>query len=197
MRTALIWFALGVAVACPMLAATASPQLAWRDGIYIAAGFAGIAGLTILLIQPLLAGRDLPGLSALQSRRAHRILGQSLVAAVLAHVAGLWITSPPDVIDALLLASPTPFSLWGVIAMWAVFVTAVLAAVRRRIRIRPQHWQQAHIGLALVIAAGTIAHALLIEGTMEPITKYGLCTLVGLVTLRLAYTRRIWTSRRS
>ena len=28
--------------------------------------------------------------------------------------------SPPDVIDALTFASPTPFSVWGVIAMWAV-----------------------------------------------------------------------------
>ena len=36
----------------------------------------------------------------------------------------LWITNLPDEIDGLLFASPTPFSAWGVIAMWAVFAAA-------------------------------------------------------------------------
>jgi hypothetical protein len=47
-----------------------------------------------------------------------------LVVAVVVHVGGLWITSPPDMIDALLLTSPTPFSAFGVIAMWAIFAVA-------------------------------------------------------------------------
>ena len=33
-----------------------------------------------------------------------------MAVAVVIHVAGLWITSPPDMIDALLFTSPTPFS---------------------------------------------------------------------------------------
>ena len=64
-----------------------------------------------------------------------------LVVAVVIHVAALWITSPPDVVDALLFASPTPFSAWGVIAMWAVFAAALLAALRRRLRLRPRTWR--------------------------------------------------------
>lgn len=43
------------------------------------------------------------------------------------HVVGLWVTSPPDVIDALLFWSPTPFSFCGVVAMWAVFASALMA----------------------------------------------------------------------
>ena len=112
-RSTLIWAALAVAVAVPVAAATASPLLAWRDPVYIAAGFAGIAAMALMLIQPLLAGGYLPGLPAIRGRFLHRWTGAVLVAAVVGHVAGLWITSPPDVIDALLFRSPTPFSAWA------------------------------------------------------------------------------------
>ena len=47
----LVWGALVLAVAVPLLAAAASPLLAWRQPVYIAAGFAGILGLGALLIQ--------------------------------------------------------------------------------------------------------------------------------------------------
>ena len=60
-RAILIWTALTAAVAVPIAAAAASPLLAWRDPVYIAAGFAGIVGLALLLVQPLLIGGYLPG----------------------------------------------------------------------------------------------------------------------------------------
>ena len=85
-----------------------------------------------MLVQPLLIGGYLPGLSGRIGRRAHHWIGGALVVAVVIHVGGLWITSPPDMIDALLFASPTPFSPFGVIAMWAIFAVALLAAFRRR-----------------------------------------------------------------
>ena len=121
------------APAVPIGAAAASPLLAWRAPIYIAAGFAGIVGLALLLIQPLLIGGYLPGPSPSRARRLHPWFGGLLVAAVVLHVGALWITSPQDVIDVLLFQSPTPFSVWGVIAMLAIFVTALLAALRRRL----------------------------------------------------------------
>ena len=93
------------------------------------------------------------------------------------------MTSPPDVIDALLFRSPTSFSLWGVVAMWAVFGTALFASLRRILRIHPRIWVRVHSALALVIVGGTIAHALLIEGTMETISKVFLCACVGITTL--------------
>jgi predicted ferric reductase len=181
-RTGLIWGALAIALCAPLLAAGFSPLLQYRQPIYIIAGFAGIAGLALLLLQPILAGSYLPGISAKSARKIHRIIGIALVLMVLAHVIGLWITSPPDVIDALLFRSPTPFSIWGVTAMWAVFATAILAALRRKLRIRPRHWRYAHMMLAIIIVIGTIVHALMIDGTMEFYTKITLCVLVVVAT---------------
>ena len=194
-RAVLIWTALAMIVAVPIFAAAMSPQLAWRSPIYIAAGFAGIIAMSLLLIQPLLAGGYLPGFPAPRGRRIHRIVGLCLVSAVVIHVAALWQTSPPDVIDALLFVSPTPFSAWGVIAMWAVFASALLAVFRRRIGLRPRTWRLGHTALAAIIVIGSIVHAILIEGTMEMITKYSLCALVLIATAKTLFDLRIWTTK--
>lgn len=162
----------------PLAIAATSPLLAWREPLYIAAGFAGIAAMALLLIQPLLAGGHLPAPGPRIARQFHRWLGVLLVVLVAAHVGGLWVTSAPDVVDALLFQSPTPFSPWGVVAMWAVFATALLAALRRRLRISPTTWRVAHTALALVVVIGTIVHALLVEGAMGTVSKAALCLLV-------------------
>jgi len=175
-RVALIWAALAAAICVPIAAAATSPLLEWRDPVYILAGFAGIVGLGFLLAQPLLAGGYLPGLSAYRGRRVHHWIGGALVVAVVVHVGGLWITSPPDMIDALLFASPTPFSPFGVIAMWAIFAVALLAAFRRRLGLRT--WRIAHMVLAAIIVVGTVVHGMLIEGAMETVSKAALCALV-------------------
>ncbi|MEP3345586.1 MAG: ferric reductase [Litoreibacter sp.] len=165
-------------MAVPIGAAALSPFLAWRGPIYIFAGFAGIFAMALLLIQPLLVAGYLPGFEARRGRGAHGVIGGALVLCVVGHVAGLWITSPPDVIDALTFTSPTSFSVWGVVAMWAVFTTALVAKGRRRLRLKPHTWRGLHLGLAVVIALGSTLHALLIEGAMETITKAALCALV-------------------
>jgi predicted ferric reductase len=175
-RVALIWAALAAAICVPIAAAATSPLLEWRGPVYILAGFAGIVGLGLLLAQPLLAGGYLPGPSTYRARRAHHWIGGALVVAVVVHVGGLWITSPPDMIDALLFASPTPFSPFGVIAMWAIFAVALLAAFRRRLGLRT--WRIAHMVLAAVIVVGSVVHGMLIEGAMETVSKAALCALV-------------------
>lgn len=191
-KAVVIWTVLAVAIVIPISAAAMSPFLQWRDEIYIAAGFAGIIGLALLLIQPLLIGNHLPGISPRRSRQIHRIIGALLLAAVILHVVGLWITSPPDVIDALLFVSPTPFSVWGVIAMWCVFATALFAAFRKRLRLSPATWRRAHSALAAVIVTGTVVHALLIEGAMETVSKAALCLLVVIATLKLFADLKVW-----
>ena len=191
-RSFFIWTALACALATPIIAAAFSPLLQWRDATYIIAGFAGIAALSLLLLQPLLASAALPAVSPKHSRRAHQWIGASLVALVVIHVAGLWLTSPPDVIDALTFASPTPFSHWGVIAMWVIFATALLAALRRPLRLRPRVWRAIHGAFGVIIVSGSVLHALLIEGTMEPITKVGLCILVAAGTLFTLVKRRVF-----
>ncbi|MEM9358944.1 MAG: ferric reductase-like transmembrane domain-containing protein [Pseudomonadota bacterium] len=179
----------------PIVAAAFSPQLAWRHPPYIAAGFAGIVALALLLIQPMLIGGYLPGISALRARVVHRWIGGLLVLAILVHVGGLWITSAPDVIDALLFRSPTPFSAWGVIAMWAIFATALIAAIRTRLRIRPRTWRLVHAALAVITIIGTVIHAVLIQGTMETFTKLALCALVIIAALKVLIDLKILTWR--
>lgn len=189
-QSVLIWTLVALAVTVPIAAAANSQLLAFRDPIYIAGSFAGLLALILIFLQPLLAAGYLPGLPANRGRPLHRWVGGGLVLAVVIHVAGLWITSPPDVVDALLFASPTPFSAWGVIAMWAIFGAAMLAAFRKRFKLRFRVWRRAHTGLAVVTVIGSVVHALLIEGTMETMSKVALCFLAVLAVLKVvAYPR--------
>jgi predicted ferric reductase len=192
-RVTLIWVALAAAIGVPLAAAAMSPQLAWRNAVYILAGFAGILGLGFMLVQPLLIGGYLPGLPGHIGRRVHHWIGGALVVAVVIHVGGLWITSPPDMIDALLFSSPTPFSPFGVIAMWAIFAVALLATFRRRLRLRT--WRIAHTLLAIVIVVGSAVHAILIEGTMETVSKAALSALVLAAAIKVIADLRVWRKR--
>ncbi len=120
-----------------------------------------------------------------------------MVAAVVIHVAALWITSPPDVVDALLFVSPTPFSAWGVIAMWAVFAAALLGALRHRLRLQPRMWRRVHTAFAVVVVVGSVVHAMLIEGTMEVMSKTAFCVLVLTATVIALTDLRARTMRTS
>jgi predicted ferric reductase len=196
-KAGLIWAVVVAAFVVPLAAAAMSPLLAWRYPVYIVAGFAGIVALGLVLLQPLLIAGVLPGLAGYRGRRLHHWSGGLLLIAVVIHVGGLWLTSAPDVIDALLFASPTPFSIWGVIAMWAIFAVAVLAALRRRLRLSPRAWRIGHRVLAVVIVAGSVVHALLIEGTMETMSKVGLCALIVAATLNILADLKVWSRRSS
>ncbi len=167
----------------PIAIALLSPLLEWRAPVYIAAGLGGVVALSLLLIQPLLAAKLLPGLSPKVYRSTHRLIGFLITALVVLHVIGLWITSPPDVVDALLFVSATPFSIWGVIAMWSVFCTAFLVGVRRKLRARV--WRTIHRLLACVTVVGTVTHAMMIEGTMGYISKLILCAFIVVATVWL------------
>jgi predicted ferric reductase len=192
-RAPVIWAVLALAIGVPIALAAGSEQLAWRGPVYILAGFAGIIALGLVLVQPLLIGGYLPGLSAYRGRRAHQWIGGALALAMVIHVAGLWITSPPDMIDALTYTSPTPFSPFGVTAMWAIFIVALLAPLRRRLGLRLRTWRIVHIPLAIVIVAGSVAHCLLIEGTMETISKAALCAAVLAATVKVMVD--LWRKR--
>jgi len=194
LRAILIWLALAAALLLPLALAAMSPLLQWRQPVYIAAGFAGIIAMGLLLLQPLLAGGLLPGLLGPRGRKLHYWTGALLVTAILFHVAGLYVTSPPDVVDALLFRSPTPFSAWGVIAMWALLAAALVAAFRRKFS--PRIWRRAHAGLASAVVIGSVVHALLIEGTMEWWTKVALCLAVVVVTGKVVLGLRLWRTGR-
>ena len=193
-RSVLIWTALLAAVGLPLALASTSPLNAYRGVIYTSSAFAGIAGLALLLVQPLLVQGHLPGLQAFRGRRAHRWMGVALVAAVAVHVAGLAWSSPPDMVDALLFASPTAFTPFGVIAMWAILAVAILAMLRRRLGLRT--WRLVHLSLAMVIVGCTVTHGMLIEGTMETMSKSALCALVVLAALKTLADARARTATR-
>ena len=190
-----IWIVRAAAILVPVALAAASPLLAWRGPLYILAGFAGMTALGFMLVQPLLIGGYLPGLPAYRGRRVHHWIGGALVVAVVIHVAGLWFTSPPDMIDALLFASPTPFSPFGVVAMWAIFAVALLAGLRRRLGLGPQTWRIAHMSLAVVIVPASVVHAMLVEGTMETVSKAALCALVVGAAVKVMADLRVWRKR--
>lgn len=194
MRRTLIWVSLACAVSLPSFLAAKSPLMAWRDPIYIVAGFAGILALTLLLLQPLLAIGWIPGITLKNSRRLHRWLGGAFVLSIAVHVGALWKTSPPDVIDALTFTSPTRFSDWGVIAMWAALAAASLALVRRRLK--PTTWRLGHSSLVSITAVTSILHAVLIEGPMETVTKSALCALVFCATLAALSKLKAWKALR-
>lgn len=199
--TRLIWAMLVLALGTPILLAAASPYLPYRSLPYIVGGFAGIACLALLVVQPLLAGRYLPGLAPSSSRRWHHRIGALIVALVALHIGGLYLTSPPDTLDALLLVSPTPFSVYGVLAMWCVAATALLVALRRRLGARALTWTITHNVLALVLVVATVLHALQIEGAMEIVSKWLLClaalATTGAVLLDLRIIRPLTRRRRA
>lgn len=178
----LVWLILATAVIGPIAIAATSPVLVGRDAAYLVSGIAGVTALALLLLQPLLAAGYLPGLHVMQERQWHRWLGSSIFIAVLLHVGGLYITSPPDTIDALLLVSPTLFSVYGVIGLWSLVLTAVLVAVRLRIGVRYGIWRIIHNALAVVVVVSSVVHAWMIEGAMGSLSKVLLCIGVLLAT---------------
>lgn len=178
LRAISVWSLLAVVMVMPVIVAAGSEYLQYRSAVYVVAGFAGVIALSILLLQPLLASGLLPGLPMAVGRRVHRWTGVALLLAIAVHVVGLWITSPPDMIDALTFTAPTAFSVFGVIAMWALIVAALLAGFRRKLRLRPQLWRLAHVTWAAVVAVGSAAHAILIEGAMGTISKVLVCVVL-------------------
>ncbi|MCR9238504.1 MAG: ferric reductase-like transmembrane domain-containing protein [Alphaproteobacteria bacterium] len=189
--TLLVWLVLAAAVLGPIAIAATSPVLVGRDAAYLVSGIAGVTALALLLLQPLLAAGYLPGLHVMQERRWHRWLGSGIFIAVLLHVGGLFITSPPDTIDALLLVSPTLFSVYGVIGLWSLVLTVLLVAVRLRIGLRYGVWRIIHNYLAVVVVVSSIVHAWMIEGSMGNLSKVILCVCILVATVAVVLHLRV------
>jgi hypothetical protein len=77
--------------------------------------------------------------------------------------------------------------------MWAIFAVALLAAFRRRLGLRT--WRTAHISLAVIIVVGSVVHAMLVEGTMETVSKAALCALVLAAAIKVMADLRVWRKR--
>ncbi|MGB3246188.1 MAG: ferric reductase-like transmembrane domain-containing protein, partial [Sulfitobacter sp.] len=195
-QTVLIWSVLAALILVPLMIAGRSPYLQYRSAFYIIAGFAGILCLGLFLMQPLVAANYLPGLDRQTGRKWHRWIGGVIVACLVLHIGGLFLTSRPDTIDALLLRSPTPFSVFGVIALWGVVLTVLLVVLRRRWLRRFSYWYALHNALASVVVISTVIHAVQIEGTMGAVSKMVLCTAVLIATAVAVFDLRIVRPRK-
>lgn len=171
-RWLLLFLVAALAVSAFGLAA-ASPLQKGREVVWIFGGLTGVLALTLLLVQPLLTTGLVP---ARPGRRIHRWLGPAILSLAMAHVWGLWLYSPDDIADALLLRAPTPFSAWGVASLAGLMAAGFVPALRRRMFYRL--WKPLHLGLALVGAISAVIHAWMIFGAMEPVSKALLCVAI-------------------
>ena len=169
------WIVVATMAAVPVIAAGLSPLLGGRELLWITGGMAGVVALSLLFVQPLLKAAAPPLLAARDGVYWHRRCGITIVAAVALHIGALYAYSPDDVTDVLLLVAPTPFSLYGVISMWCLVLTAVLAATRRVLQLDYRLWRILHSVLAVAVVGAGAIHAILIEGAMEEYSKLAIC----------------------
>ncbi|KPH81976.1 ferric reductase-like transmembrane domain-containing protein [Bosea vaviloviae] len=171
------------AIACvPVLAAAASPLQRGRELLWIIGGMAGVLALSLLFLQPLLMAATPPLMQVRAGVTWHRRGGIAIVAMVAVHIGALYLYSPEDITDALLLVAPTPFSLYGVISLWCLVLTAALAATRRVLKIGYRPWRILHSVLAVAVVGASAIHAIQIEGAMEEYSKLAICIAALLVT---------------
>lgn len=188
----LLWGLTAGLVLVPVTLAALSPLQSGREFTYVIGALAGVLALSLLFVQPLLAAGFLSGLMPSIEKRWHRRLGVVLVSAVGLHILGLYLASPDDMSDALMLVAPTPFSLYGVIALLAVALLGLSAVIRPRLRSRLWLWKVAHSSLALIVVSASIVHAWMIDGTMNGLSKIISCVCIALATVAaLVYLNRI------
>ncbi len=176
------WIIVAVIAAVPVVAAAASPLQKGRELLWVIGGMAGVVAMSLLFVQPLFKAAVPTLLGARGAMRWHRICGVAIVAMVALHIGALYAYSPDDITDALLLEAPTRFSLYGVISMWCLVLTALLAAARRVLWLDYQLWRITHSVLAVAIVASGAVHAIQIEGAMEDYSKLVICVAALAVT---------------
>jgi predicted ferric reductase len=150
----------------PAAAALESPLQVGRDSAWVLGGLAGVLALALLPLQVLLPTPWLDALLAGHDLRWHRAVGLTLAAIVLAHVVGLYFSSPDDVRDALVLAAPT-YSRLGVLSAWSVGFSIALALARRRLGLTYSDWQVLHSALAIAIVTTAVGHVVMIRGALD------------------------------
>ena len=180
----------------PISAALASPLQQGRDISWVLGGLAGILALGLLVVQMLLPTNWLRGLFAIGDMRLHRVLGIAVAGVVIAHVLGLYVYSPDDVRDALVLAAPT-YSRLGVLSAWCVLLSVVLALARRRLGLTYSDWQILHAVLAVVVVATAVGHTVLIRGALDGPAELLLCGAAVLAVTAAILYRYVVLPRRT
>jgi predicted ferric reductase len=158
--------ALAAFLLVPVVVSLRSPLQQGRDATWVLGALFGVVALGLIAVQVLLPTPWLDDLLGGHELRWHRILGLSVAAVVVAHVAGLYLYSPDDVRDALVLSAPT-YSRLGVLSAWMLGLSIVLALARRRLGLTYSDWQILHSALAVAVVGTAVAHTVMIRGTLD------------------------------
>ena len=180
----------------PLAAAALSPLQVGRDVTWVLGALAGVLALALATVQVLLPTPWLGDVLAGLDVRIHKTVGLTLAAVVVGHVLGLYLYSPDDVRDALLLQTPT-YSRLGVLSAWSVGLSIALALARNRLGLVYADWQILHSALAVAIVGTAVGHALMIRGTLDGPAELLLCAAaVAAVTAGVLYQHVLRPLRR-
>lgn len=160
-------------VLLPTVLAALSPLQGGRTAVWVLGTLAGVLALSLVVVQVLLPTGWLNALVG-QHLGWHRILGISITGLVLAHIIGLYLYSPDDIGDALILAAPT-YSRLGVLSFWCLLLSVMLAFARHKLRLADADWRTLHSALAAAIVGTAVAHTLLLQGTLDGFAEGLLC----------------------
>ncbi|NJL36811.1 MAG: hypothetical protein HC899_08630 [Leptolyngbyaceae cyanobacterium SM1_4_3] len=169
MRAVLLIF-----VMLPALLAALSPLQHGRAPLWILGTLAGVLSLSLIVVQVLLPTGWLNFGIGEQNFRWHRVLGISITLLVVAHILVLYLYSPDDIGDALILAAPT-YSRLGVLSATCLLISVGLALTRSKLPLTPADWQILHSFLAVAVVGTAIAHAFLLQGTLDGFAEGLLC----------------------
>ncbi|MBE9138248.1 ferric reductase-like transmembrane domain-containing protein [Nodosilinea sp. LEGE 07088] len=165
---------LSTLVLLPTLLAASSPLQVGRAPLWVLGTLAGVLSLSLLVVQVLLPTKWLNMFVGQQNLGWHRILGISVTGLVIAHIVGLYLYSPDDIGDALILAAPT-YSRLGVLSFWCLLLSMILAFARHKLQLVYSDWQILHSVLAVAIVGTAVAHAMLLQGTLDGFAEGLLC----------------------
>lgn len=161
-------------VILPTLLAALNPLQSGRAPLWVLGTVAGVLSLSLIVVQVLLPTGWLNDWIGEQNLRWHRILGMTVTGLVIAHVLGLYLYSPDDIGDALVLAAPT-YSRLGVLSAGCLLLSVTMATARSKLPLAPADWQILHHVLAVAIVGTGVAHAILLQGTLDGFAEGLLC----------------------
>ncbi|MGJ3245162.1 MAG: ferric reductase-like transmembrane domain-containing protein [Elainellaceae cyanobacterium] len=186
---------LSTLVLLPTLLAALSPLQVGRAPLWVLGTLAGVLSLSLLVVQVLLPTKWLNMFVGQQNLGWHRILGISVTGLVIAHIVGLYLYSPDDIGDALILAAPT-YSRLGVLSFWCLLLSMILAFARHKLQLVYSDWQILHSVLAVAIVGTAVAHVMLLQGALDGFAEGLLCgsvmvaVLAAIVRWYMAFSRR-------
>ncbi len=177
-----LWLALYVIVVLAPLALVAVAMKPGARGMAVVfAAALGFAGLSLLVLQPLVSGRWASITAAFSLRSVlslHRQAGTAGLLLVIGHVVALMVDDPARL--ALLDPRDAPVrARAGMAAMVAMLVLTGTSVWRRRLGMSYERWRLVHIVCAAVVIAASFVHVVGVGAYVSlPAFRWAMVTLV-------------------